>query len=125
MVLAGWVADLLSARAAFLLAAGITFGGMTAVYFIAPRRTAAPSTDGARPRPAARGVMRELFQCGSLWIVCIFNFIVFFSISSALGAISRFGPAPALTAVAAAMLVTASLSVALSRRERAAYASVA
>ena len=258
MVLGGLVADLISARAAFLSAAGITFGGMIAAYFIAPTRTAAPSTGGARHKPAARGVMRELLRSGSLWILCSFNFIVFFSVQgvilaalvlilrdrhltlaslgpegssgvlmaamigssalvslaagrwidrrgrkadlllpaslfcvagfallaassgmaaailglSAIGiglgginvplvvilgdlvsadrygraiglyqvmgdiggslgpiigleAISRFGPAPALTAVAAAMLVTVPLSVALRRRERAAYSSVA
>ncbi len=80
MVLGGLVADLLSARAAFLSAAAITFGGMIAAYFIAPRRTAAPPIDGARHKPAARGMMRELLRCGSLWIVCTFNFIVFFSV---------------------------------------------
>jgi MFS family permease len=42
-----------------------------------------------------------------------------------LEAISRFGPGPALTAVAAAMLVTVPLSVALRRRERATYSTVA
>ena len=41
-----------------------------------------------------------------------------------LEAISRFGPARALTAVAAALLVTVPLSVALRRREQAAYTSL-
>ena len=82
LVLGGLVADLVSARAAFLSAACITFGGMIAAYFIAPTATAhaaqvhrEPSKRPARTAPHAGRLLRS----GPLWIIWIFNFILFFS----------------------------------------------
>ena len=80
LLLGGLVADLVSTRAAFISASFITFGGMLAAYFIAPR--------SAGPRPARRdaaapsggtAVLRELLRPGPLWLVWLFNFVVFFS----------------------------------------------
>ena len=79
LALGGLVADLFSARAAFLSAAAITFGGMVAAYFIAPTRTAA-DVHGTRHQRAARGAMRDLMRSRPLWMVWMFNFVVFFSI---------------------------------------------
>jgi MFS family permease len=79
LALGGLVADLYSARAAFLSASGITFGGMIAAYFIAPKRTAA-DVHGKRHKRAERGTMRDLMRSRPLWMVWMFNFVVFFSI---------------------------------------------
>jgi MFS family permease len=79
LALGGLVADLYSARAAFLSAAGITFGGMIAAYFIAPRKTAA-QIHGVRHKRAERGAMRDLLRSRPLWMVWMFNFVVFFSV---------------------------------------------
>lgn len=84
LALGGLVADLFSARAAFLSAAAITFGGAIAAYFIAPTRTAASPGRMTQHPPATRGVMRELLRNGSLRMVWIFNFIVFFAIQGVL-----------------------------------------
>lgn len=80
LLLGGLVADLVSARAAFIAAALITFGGMIVASFIAPRQTSAVERHREHA-PRARGapVLRELLRPGPLWIIWVFNFIVFFS----------------------------------------------
>ena len=81
LLLGGLVADLVSARAAFLSATFITLGGMIAAYFIAPRkRGAAAEQRHHAPPPAGAAVLRDLLRSGPLWIIWLFNFIVFFSV---------------------------------------------
>ena len=84
LALGGLVADLFSARAAFLSAAGITFGGAVAAYFIAPTRAAASSARHPHKKPPTGTVMRDLLRNGPLWMVWAFNFIVFFAIQGVL-----------------------------------------
>ncbi len=81
LLLGGLVADRFSPHAAFLSAAFITFGGMAGAFLVAPRRarTSARTRDGGQPRRRGQ-VMRELLRPGPLWIVWLFNFVVFFSV---------------------------------------------
>lgn len=81
LVLGGLVADLVSARAAFLSASAITFAGMIAAWFIAPRRPAQPSSLHPQPaHPSRTAHAQGLLRSGSLWMIWIFNFILFFSV---------------------------------------------
>ena len=80
LLLGGLVADLASARAAFMSASFITFSGMVGAYFIAPRQMSAAAPGRDRPRaPSNLAVLRDLLRPGPLYIVWLFNFIVFFS----------------------------------------------
>ncbi len=81
LLLGGLVADLVSARAAFVSAGVITFSGMIAAYFIAPRKADAPvaRTDRARS-PAGAAILRNLLRPGPLWLVWLLNFVVVFSV---------------------------------------------
>jgi MFS family permease len=78
LLLGGLVANLVSVRAAFLAATFITFGGMGVAFFIAPNARGATATHRERPPPAG-AALRELLRPGPLWIIWLFNFIVFFS----------------------------------------------
>jgi MFS family permease len=80
LLLGGLTADLVSARAAFIAASCITFGGMAAAYFIAPAspRARPPRQNSARA-PRRSAALRDLLRPGPLWIVWLFNFVVFFS----------------------------------------------
>ncbi len=80
LLLGGLTADLLSARAAFIAASCITFGGMTVAYFIAPRSSSKPPSRQSPARPPERAAaLRALLRPGPLWLVWLFNFVVFFS----------------------------------------------
>ncbi|MDA8348090.1 MAG: MFS transporter [Pseudomonadota bacterium] len=79
LLLGGLVANLVSVRAAFLAATFITFGGMIVAFFIAPHARRAASTPREHPTAPPGTVLRELLRPGPLWIIWLFNFIVFFS----------------------------------------------
>ena len=81
LLLGGLVANLVSVRAAFVSATFITFGGMIVAYFIAPRARGQAASKRARAGQAhGAAALRELLRSGPLWIVWLFNFIVFFSV---------------------------------------------
>lgn len=82
MLLGGVMADAFNAHAAFLSAAAITFGGMVAAYFVAPRQ-ARPRPDrsaASQTKPRRGQVLRELLRPSPLWIVWLYNFVIFFSV---------------------------------------------
>jgi MFS family permease len=79
LLLGGLVANLVSVRAAFLSATFITFGGMIVAFFIAPHARRVASAPHERRAAPAGALLRELLRPGPLWIIWLFNFIVFFS----------------------------------------------
>ena len=79
LLLGGLVANLVSVRAAFLAATFITFGGMVVAFFIAPHARSVATAPRERPAAPAGALLRELLRPGPLWIIWLFNFIVFFS----------------------------------------------
>lgn len=80
LVLGGVVASALSAGAAFLTAAAITFIGAVLALRIAPSGTARATSALTNTAQATVPSARQLLRRGSLWIIWLFNFFVFFAV---------------------------------------------
>lgn len=124
LLLGGLVADRVSNHAAFLSAAFITFCGMVMAYLVAPRRTRKTTSAGNDQRTPARRrgqVLRELLRPGPLWLVWLFNFMVFFSVQGVILAslvlvvkargltLPSFGPEGSSGILMAAMIASSAL----------------
>lgn len=83
LVLGGLISDMVSPNAAFVAASVITLGGMVSAYWFVPRGTGS----NRRPQPwsrrnAAAGwrTVKQILRPGPLWVVWVFNFLMFFAV---------------------------------------------